>query len=49
MEFYIQYVPRGVNQLSVDDDVAELDELMFDQACDSADGSWSSAWEPCAL
>ena len=47
MEFYIQY--GSVYQLLVDDDVAENDELKFDQACDSADGSWSSAWGPCAL
>lgn len=41
MDFYIQYVPRSVNQLLADDDTTEFDELMFDQVCDSADGSWS--------
>ena len=38
MGIYIQYVPRSVNQLLVDD---RSDELIFDQACESADGSWS--------
>lgn len=39
--YTVQYVPGSVNQLLVDDNTAKCDELMYDQAWDSVDGSWS--------